>query len=397
MSKAKAAPKPAHALLSASGASRWLACTPSAKLELQFPKQTSGYAEEGTAAHEVCELAARYWLGEISEKVYENRLAKLAKGQYYNTEMLECAVDYGRFISETVKERRNDCPDAFVELEAKSLDFSEWAPEGFGTGDCIIIADDLLEVIDFKYGKGVRVEAEDNAQMRLYALGAIKRYRELYDIERVRMSIIQPRINNEPSTDEIAVTDLMDWAENYVKPRAALAYAGKGEFNPCEEACKFCRAKEQCKARTDKNLALFDDAPDMLLITVEEASKILARAGDIKTWLSDLENLCIKTLFAGEPVPGFKLVEGRSNRKFVDDLLVADALKGAGYDEALIYKPKELITLTQMEKDFGKKAVGEVLKDLIVKPAGKPTLAPEKDKRLPFTPTELVLEAFDEE
>lgn len=395
MSKAKAS-KPAHALLSASGASRWLACTPSAVLELQFPKQSSSYADEGTAAHEVCELAARYWLGEISEKVYENKLAKLAKGQYYNAEMQECAVDYGRFISETVKERRADCPDALVELEVKSLDFSEWAPEGFGTGDCIIVADDLLEVIDFKYGKGVRVEAEGNAQMRLYALGAIKRYGELYDIERVRMSIIQPRINNEPSTAEITLAELMDWAENYVKPRAALAYAGEGEFNPGENTCRFCRAKEQCRARADKNLELFDEAPDMLLISVEEAAAILEKGADIKAWLSDLENLCMKALFAGDSVPGFKLVEGRSNRKFVDETMVADAMKAAGYEEATLYERK-LITLTQMEKDFGKKAVAEVLKDLIFKPQGKPTLAPEKDKRPAFTPTELVLDAFDEE
>ncbi len=385
-----------HALLSASGSPRWLECTPSAVFEQQFPKKTSSYAEEGTAAHELSELAAKYWLKEISERVYENRLAKLAKGKYYNTEMLECAVDYGKYILETVEAARANCPDAIVELEVKGLDISDWAPEGFGTGDCIIVADDLLEVIDFKYGKGVRVDAENNSQMRLYALGAIKLYGGLYDIKRVRMSIIQPRINREPSTDEITVAELLDWAENYVKPRAALAFVGEGEFNPGDDACKFCRAKEQCKARADKNLALFDDAPDSLIITVEEAGEILEKASDIKAWLSDLENLVMRSLFEGTPVDGWKLVEGRSNRKFADEDLVAKAMKEAGYEEATLYNRK-LITLTQMEKDFGKKAVGEVLKDLIIKPQGKPTLAPEKDKRSAFTPEELVLDAFDEE
>lgn len=384
-----------HALLSASGSARWLECTPSAHLELQFPKKSSSYADEGTAAHELCELSARYWLGEISEADYENKLSDLAKGEYYNAEMQECAVDYGRFISETVKNTRAACPDAVVELEVKNLDFSDWAPEGFGTGDCIIVADDLLEIIDFKYGKGVRVEAENNPQMRLYALGAIKLYGELYDIKRVRMLIIQPRINREPSVSEITVEELLDWAENYVKPRAALAFAGEGEFKPGEKTCKFCRAKEQCKARYEQNLKLFDEAPDTLLITPDEAGAILEKAADIKAWLKDLENLVMGKLFEGEPVEGWKLVEGRSNRKYTDELAVAEAMKAAGYDEALLYE-RSLLGITAMEKAFGKKAVGEVLKDLIYKPQGKPTLAPAADKRPEFKPEELVLDAFDD-
>uniref|UniRef100_A0AAU8AXI1 PD-(D/E)XK nuclease superfamily n=1 Tax=Dulem virus 37 TaxID=3145755 RepID=A0AAU8AXI1_9CAUD len=384
-----------HALLSASGSARWLECTPSAHLELQFPKKSSSYAEEGTAAHELCELAARYSLREITKAKYQKKLTELSKGQYYNAEMQECANDYGQFISETVKATRENCPDAIVELEVKNLDFSDWAPEGFGTGDCVIVADDLLEIIDFKYGKGVRVEAYNNPQMRLYALGAIKLYGELYDIKRVRMSIIQPRINREPSTDEITVEELLDWAENYVKPRAALAFAGEGEFNPGEKTCKFCRAKEQCKARYEKNLALFDEAPDTLLITPDEAGVILEKASDIKAWLKDLENLVMTKLFEGQPVDGWKLVEGRSNRKYTDETQVAEAMKAAGYDEALFYE-RSLLGITAMEKAFGKKAVGEVLKDLIYKPQGKPTLAPATDKRPEFKPEELVLDAFDD-
>jgi len=389
-------PKSKHALLSASGSSRWLDCTPSAKLESTFPNISSPYAEEGTAAHEVAELAARYWLGEVSEPDYENALDKLSTGKYYNAEMQECAVDYAKFISDKVNGVRETCPDALVELEVKELDFSQWAPKGHGTGDCIIVADDWLEIIDFKYGKGYRVEAYNNPQMKLYALGAIARYGQLYDIENVRMTIIQPRLSGGQSSDEMSVKELLEWAETYVKPRAKLAYAGKGNFAPGADTCKFCKAREQCRARTDHNLKLFDEAPDTLLITPDEAGAILEKAADIKAWLSNLEALVLKTIFAGEPVEGWKLVEGRSNRKFIDEDQVAAALKAAGYEEATLYERK-LITLTQMEKDFGKKAVAEVLADLIVKPLGKPTLAPFKDKRPAFTPEEQILSAFDED
>jgi hypothetical protein len=385
-----------HALLSASGAKRWLECPPSARLEEKFPEQSSSYADEGTAAHELCELAAKYALGEIAEPAYKRKLVKLVKGQYYSAEMMECASDYGQFISDTVKTIKEICPDAFAELEVKNLDFSEYAPEGFGTGDCIIVADELLEIIDFKYGRGIRVDAKDNFQMRLYALGAIKRYGKLYDIKRVRMTIIQPRINHEPSIDEIAVEDLFDWAENYVKPRAILAFAGNGEFNPSEDTCKFCRAREQCKARANKNLALFDNAPDLLLITVDEAGKLLTKAADIKAWLKDLEALVLRALFEGTPVESWKIVEGRSTRKFVDELKVAEALKNAGFTEAQLYE-RNLLSLTTLEKSFGKKTIGEALKDLIYKPPGKPTLAPATDKREAFTPESLILDAFDAE
>ena len=385
-----------HAMLSASGAARWLACPPSAKFETLFPNVSSSYAEEGTAAHAVAELAARYWLGEISEGEYENRLSTLSKGQYYNAEMQECATDYGKFISGKLKAIRETCADAVVELEAKALDFSQWAPEGHGTGDCIIVADDWLEIIDFKYGKGFRVEAAGNPQMRLYALGAIVRYGQLYDIKNVRITIVQPRLSDGQSSDEMPVTELLEWAENYVKPRAKLAYAGEGDFSPSSNTCKFCKAKEQCRARADHNLKLFDEAPDNPLITPDEAGAILERAADIRAWLSDLEALCMKTLFAGKPVEGWKLVEGRSNRKLVDEDKVAAAMVAAGYAEATLYE-KKLISLTQMEKDFGKKAVGEVLSGFIVKPPGKPSLAPMDDKRPAFSPDELLLDAFDAE
>ena len=382
-----------HALLSASGAHRWLECTPSAQLELQFPQSTSEYAEEGTAAHELCELTARYWLGEISKAEYENQRDELAKGKYYNAEMQECANDYAKFVAEKTAAARETCEDAFTALEVR-VDFSKYVKDGFGTGDCIIVSDNVLEIIDFKYGKGVRVEAAGNPQMKLYTLGAYLEYNTLFDIDSVRMTIFQPRLSGVQSSDEITVKELLEWAEKYVKPRAKLAYKGEGEFAPSEEVCKFCRAKAQCKARADKNLKLFDEAPDILLLTPEDAGKILEQAGDIQSWLADLESLVSSTLLAGQPVEGWKMVEGRSNRRFADELKVVAAMKSAGYDESLLYERK-LITLTQMEKDFGKKAVAETLGELIVKPQGKPTLAPAKDKRPEFRPEEQLLAEFD--
>lgn len=387
-----------HALLSASGAAKWLSCPPSARLEEQFPNESSEFAREGTVAHSLAELSARYNLSDISKKEFNAQKKKLLATEdgkkFYNEEMQEHAKDYAELIFGKLQEARTRSADAFVELEVK-VDFSKWVPEGFGTGDCIIVADDWLEIVDLKYGKGHRVEATGNPQMRLYALGALEYYGTLYDIKNVRMTIYQPRLSGVQSSDEITTEELLAWAENVVKPTAALAFEGSGEFAPSEEACKFCRAKETCKARYEKNLALFDEAEDPLLITVEEAAAVLEKAADIRAWLTDLENLVQSTLLSGEPVTGWKIVEGRSNRKFSDDLKVAEAMKAAGYDEALLYE-KKLITLTQMEKDFGKKKVAEVLGSLIIKPQGKPTLAPESDKRPAFQPDEAILAAFDE-
>ena len=382
-----------HAILSASGAHRWLECTPSAQLEQQFPPSTSEYAEEGTAAHELAELTARYLLGEISETEYEARRDELAKGPYYTAEMQECANDYARLVLSKVETARETCPDAFVELEVQ-VDFSKYVKDGFGTADCVIVADNLLEIIDFKYGKGVLVEAAGNPQMRLYALGAYLKYNALFDFKQVRKTIFQPRLSGVQSSSELTVKELTTWADKVVKPRAKLAYKGEGEFNSSKEVCKFCRAKAQCRARAEKNLSLFDESPDPLLITPTEAGEILAKAADIQGWLSDLEALVSSTLLAGQPVAGWKMVEGRSNRKFADEAKVIEAMKAAGYDEATLFERK-LITLTQMEKDFGKKAVGEVLGELIVKPHGKPTLAPESDKRPEYRPEDQLLAEFD--
>lgn len=385
----------AHAILSASGAHRWLMCTPSAKLESTLPQKTSSYAEEGTAAHELAEACALFYTNQITEPEFNERLYAIKESPYYSEEMLEYCDVYGKFVRDKLGALIEKTGDADALLEAR-INFSDWVPDGFGTADCLILAEGFMEVVDFKYGKGKRVDAYGNPQMRLYTLGAYQTYGLVYDVENVTMTIYQPRISNGITSDEIKLEELLEWAETFVKPRAALAIQGKGDFCPSEETCKFCRAKATCRARAEENLKQFDDAPDRYLLTVEEAGEILEKAGDIKAWLSDLEAYVEGELYEGHPVPGWKLVEGRSVRRYADEAKVKEAMLAAGAEEALLYKPRELITLTQLEKDFGKKKVAEILGDLIVKPAGKPTLAPESDKRPAVTPAEQLLKQFDE-
>ena len=320
-----------HALLSASGAHRWLLCTPSAQLEQKFPASTSAYAEEGTVAHALAELTTRYFLGELDEVSYENQIkSEFEPNSYYNAEMRECAVAYAKFVTGRLAEAKKTCPDAMIILETR-LDFSKYVPGGFGTGDCVIIAEPILDVIDFKYGKGHRVEAEDNPQMQLYGLGALEQFGDLYEIKTVRMTIFQPRLSGIEDSSEKTVKELTSWGKSYVKPRAKLADKGEGDFAPSEEACRFCRAKNQCRARAEENLKLFDESPDPLLISPEEAGAILAKSADIETWLKDLRELVSGALTAGETVTGWKMVEGRSNRKFADEDKVVAAMKAAGY------------------------------------------------------------------
>lgn len=386
----------AHALLSASGAHRWLECTPSARLEEAFPESASSYAAEGTLAHEVAANCALYWTEQITEAEYENTLNKLKQNDLYTADMLEDCINYAKLICDKWNKLKEKCPDATVMIEAQ-IKYAEWAPEGFGTADCLILADGFLEVIDFKYGKGKRVDALGNPQMRMYTLGAYSTYGLVFNVEHITMTIYQPRLSGVMCDDEITIAELLKWGEEYVKPRAALAFEGKGNFCPSSEVCKFCKAKQVCRARANENLKQFDEAPDILCLTPDEAGQILEKADDIKAWLTDLENLVQSTLLEGQPVKGWKIVEGRSNRRYADETKVAAAMKAAGYNDAVIYKPKELITLTQMEKDFGKKNIATILDGLIIKPAGKPTLAPETDKRPEFKPEEQILKAFDEE
>lgn len=364
-----------HALLSASSAHRWLNCTPSARLEEQFPDTTSEYAKEGTLAHEIAELKLRkHFIEPMGPKTFATKMNKFKKEELYQEEMDEHTDTYLEYVQGVVHSYASR-PHIVIET---TLDYSHIVPEGFGTGDCIIIGGDTLHIIDFKYGKGVPVDAVDNPQMKLYALGALKKYSMLYEITNVKLSIVQPRLNN-ISEWETTTEALFQWAEQ-IKPIAEKAYKGEGDFCP-GEWCTFCRAKAQCRARCETMTALeafgYMKPP---LISNQEVGEILEKARHLKEWVTDLEEYALSALLAGEEIPGWKAVEGRSNRQFEDVDKAFEVLKAAGYDEAVLYERKP-ITLTAVETLLGKKKFSELLDSFVIKPPGKPTLVPESDKR----------------
>ena len=368
-----------HAVLSASGAYRWLACPPSARLEEQFEETTSTYAEEGTLAHGIAEQKLRFLLKQISAQDYAQALQIFEKNEFYSASMLDYIETYASIVMKKVNEAKARSADAVVLLEQK-LDFSDWVPEGFGTGDVVIISDGVLEIIDLKYGKGVPVAAEDNAQMRLYALGALATFDSLYDIKIIRMTIVQPRLDS-VSSDEITAEMLYWWADTELIKRAQLAWEGKGEFQAGEH-CQFCRARFNCRARAEANLELAKmDFRKPELLTDEEIGEVLKQADELRAWVSDVfDYALVQARDHGKKFKGWKLVEGRSVRQYADERKVAETLLKAGYKEEQIYE-KKLWGITAMEKLLGKTKFGELLKGLVVKPAGKPTLVPESDKR----------------
>ena len=359
-----------HALLSASSSKRWLSCTPSARLEEQFQEESGGsvYAEEGTAAHALAEHKLKKAL---------KRRSKRPVSDYHCDEMEECTDGYVAYAMEQVELARQECKDPVVLIEQR-LDYSAYVPEGFGTGDLLIVADHVLTVIDLKYGKGVAVEAEWNPQMMLYGLGALELFDALYDIEIIRMTIYQPRLES-VSTWEVSVKDLMEWVEMELKPKAVLAIKGEGEFHS-GDWCRFCRAKNTCRARAEEYLRLAQmefKAPPLL--SDEEIAEVLKVADELAKWSADVYAYAQdEAVTKGKKWAGFKLVEGRSNRKYTDEEEVAQAAQKAGYTD--IYK-KTLIGITEMERLLGKKRFAEVLGKLVYKPQGKVTLVPESDKR----------------
>jgi len=360
-----------HALLSASGAYRWMACTPSARLELEFDDQAGAAAEEGTAAHALAEHKLRKALKLRSKKPVSI---------YDSDEMDAYTDDYAAFALEQVAQARLSCSDPIVLIEQK-LDFSNYVRDGFGTGDFVLIADKMLHIVDFKYGQGVVVAAEDNPQMKLYALGALELYDGIYDIDTVSMTIFQPRREN-VSTYTVFKESLYQWAEEVLKPTAELAYEGKGEYCPGEH-CQFCRAAVKCRARAESKmkLASFEFALPPLL-SDDEIAQVLSAAGDLTNWANEIMAYATEAAVNhGKEWPGFKVVESRSNRKYADENAVAEAAKTAGYRD--IYK-QSLIPVTEMEKLMGKTTFTEVLSALIIKPPGKPTLVPVSDKRPPM-------------
>ena len=357
-----------HAILSASGAHRWLNCTPSARLELEFDDNSGEAAAEGTAAHALSEHKLRKALKMRSKKPVS---------PYDSDEMDNYTDGYVEYVLEVIEQAKQTCSDPIILIEQR-LDFSKYVPDGFGTGDCVIIADGTLHIIDFKYGQGVLVSAEDNPQMKLYALGALGLFDGIYDIEMVLMTIYQPRREN-ISTSTVSKESLYRWAEEVLKPKAELAFAGDGNYCP-GEWCQFCRAAVKCRARAEAKmkLATFEFALPPLL-SDEEIAEILSSIGDLTRWTNEIIAYATDAAVNhGKKWPGFKVVEGRSNRKYKDEEAVAEAAKNAGYRD--IYK-QSLITITEMEKLMGKTKFNEVLGGLIMKPPGKPTLVPVSDKR----------------
>lgn len=361
-------PPEKHAKLSASSAHRWMNCNPSANLEREFADRTSEAAAEGSAAHALCEHKLRKALKMRSTRPVSK----------YDSDEMEMYTDsYVEFVLEQIEVAKQHCTDPFVLIEQR-LDFSCYVPDGFGTGDCLIVADKLLHIIDFKYGLGVLVEAEENPQMMLYALGALRLFDALYDIDTISMSIFQPRREN-VSTWTITVADLEEWAEKTLRPKAELAFKGEGEFNP-GPWCTFCKAAVKCRARAEEKLALaqyeFAKPP---LLTDEEIEDILSRLDDLTKWANEIAAYAQDAAINhGKQWNGFKLVAGRSIRKYSDETAVVAAATAAGYRD--IYK-KSLIPITEMEKLMGKKTFAEVLGGLVIKPQGKPMLVPASDKR----------------
>ncbi len=372
-----------HALLSASSSSRWLNCPPSVKLEEGFENTTSVFAEEGTLAHELGEITLRLNLGEFKKRKYSSQLTKIMENELFTKDMPDYVDMYVDTCMEKVSEAKATTPDAIAIVEQK-LDFSQWVPDGFGTGDFVIIADGTMEICDLKYGKGVQVSAKNNSQMRLYALGAISQFEFLYDIQKVKMTIIQPRLDS-ISTDEMTVEQLLNWADEVVKPTAELAIKGEGEFCTGDH-CKFCRAKAVCRARADKNMELaqyeFQKPPTL---DNNDIGFILNRVDELTSWAKDVKEYALNQALKGEEFDGFKVVEGKSNRKWANEKAVGDILIGQGFLENIIYT-KKLTGISNMESAIGKKEVNRLLGNYIVKPQGKPTLASETDKRPVFNP-----------
>jgi hypothetical protein len=357
-----------HAILSASSSHRWLHCLPSARLELEFENTNGEAAKEGTAAHALSEHKLK--------KALRIR-SKRPTSEYDSDEMEECTDAYVDFIMEQVELARKSCTDPIVLIEQR-LDFSCYVPDGFGTGDCVIISDDRLHIVDFKYGMGVLVDAEDNPQMKLYALGALEIYDSLYDIKEISMTIFQPRREN-VSTWTVRVEELKAWAEEELKPKAAKAYQGEGEYMP-GPWCTFCRASSRCRARADENLKLaqmeFKISP---LLTDSEIEEVLTILPDLTKWANEITAYATDAAVNhGKEWHGFKVVEGRSVRKYKDENAVAEKAVISGYKD--IYR-KSLIPMTEMQKLMGKTKFEEILGDLIYKPPGKPTLVPKSDKR----------------
>lgn len=359
-----------HAVLSASSSHRWLVCTPSARLEQPEPDSTSEFAREGTEAHALAEKKLKSWI----------KTQKRSKFKAPDGEMDEYTSGYRDYVIEIYNEAKKQTPDAELLIEQK-LDFSRWVPDGFGTGDAVIIADDVLHVIDLKYGKGVRVEAEGNTQARLYAAGAMDSFGILYDFDKVKVHIYQPRIDN-ISTAEYSLEELEKWMDEYVRPRADAAYKGEGKQVPGDH-CRFCKIRGKCRARAEKNVAVFKkyDENEDYIFDKAMLEELLPMLDEIDNWVGCVKEYALQQALQGEKFKGWKVVEGRSNRKITNEEGLIEALEKDGYKKEQFFKKPALETITALEKLVGKKHFKELSEGFIEKPPGKPALVEESDKR----------------
>lgn len=383
----------AHAKLGPSGAHRWLNCTAAPGFEQQFPSTTSSYAREGTLAHEYCELAGRLKFGQITNDDWAERVGELQRDEMFNPEMLDTALFYANALSEAGL-AYDQPPAVFFEVR---VPLTEWIPEGFGSCDCCMIGGDTLRIFDYKHGKGVRVDSENNPQMRLYALGALAKFRPVYGdkIKRVITAIIQPRITEDISEETLTVEDLLAWGET-VKPRAQAAFTGVGAEFHAGEWCRFCAGKALCRARADGYTALEEFAamsPDDDRLSEDDIADLLQRGKGLVAWYEDLQGYARDAILAGRPVPGWKVVEGRSRRAFTDTDKALAALIAAGYQEPVLYERKPL-TLAALEKVCGKARFAEICGEFVTTPPGSPTLVEESDKRAPYSTAAAEAEAM---
>lgn len=357
-----------HAFLSASASHRWINCPPSAKLCETLPDQTSTYAQEGTDCHELCAYLVEKALGCNVKNPTKNL-------SYYNAEMQNCAEEYCNFVMEQLEVAKSHCKDPLVMVEQR-LDFSRFVENGFGTGDCVIVADNILHIIDYKHGLGVLVEAQNNSQLFCYAIGGLEIFDGIYDINEVKMSIFQPRRGN-VDTFSISKDELLTWANETLAPTAKLAYEGKGDFKAGDH-CQFCKVKATCRNRAEYNLELakYDFEMPVTLDEIEIAA-ILPKIDQLISWGNDIKDYALQQAQSGTHYEGFKVVEGRSIRKYTDEESVALIVKDQGLDP---YE-KKVLGITAMTTLLGKNRLEELLGELIYKPPGKPALVPESDKR----------------
>lgn len=370
----------AHAKLSASGANQWLNCPPSIKASAGIVDTSSEFAKEGTFAHELSELYFSNLYENLSDVDFKQQLEQSKANEYYSEELREYVEQYVDIVEEKVNEAKaQDEPILFFEHR---LDLTRYVPESFGTGDVVVYYNGTVEIIDLKFGKGVEVSVLNNPQLRLYGLGAYELFKDFEDIHTIKMTIVQPRLNN-ISSESVDADDLVEWGMNTVNPQAIKAYNGVGEFHAGSH-CRFCKIRHTCRARAEANDVNADDMKAPETLTDDELSELLHKLPDIKRWASEVEDYCKQQAYENNRnFNGWKVVEGRATRKYVDDEQVYERLK-EHYDPQEVTETK-VLSISKLEKQLGKKKVSEMLSDLVTKPQGKPALVTEDDKRQPIT------------